>query len=137
MPTGYSQRTLVQKLGIKPGTRIVALGAPKSYAALIGNLPPGARLQSRLLPTADFIHRFASRRDELAADFARLAEVLTDNGCLWISWPKKTSGVATDLSENVIREIGLPLGLVDVKVCAVDDTWSALKFVRRVGKRAG
>jgi hypothetical protein len=77
-----------------------------------------------------------ARRQELAADFTRLAGSLTDDGCLWISWPKKSSGVATDLDENVVRDMGLPLGLVDVKVCAVDDTWSALKFVRRVERRA-
>ena len=104
---------------------------------MLGSLPPGATLHSRLRPTTHFIHRFASSRHELAADFTRLADALADDGCLWISWPKKTSGVATDLNENVIRDIGLPMGLVDVKVCAVDDTWSALKFVRRVEKRAG
>jgi len=133
---GYSQRTLSQKLGIKPGTRVVVLGAPKSYPSLLGSLPPGATLHSRLPRATQFIHRFVARRQELAADFTRLAGSLTDDGCLWISWPKKSSGVATDLDENVVRDMGLPLGLVDVKVCAVDDTWSALKFVRRVERRA-
>jgi hypothetical protein len=133
---GYSQRSLSEKLGIKPGTRVVALGAPRTYRSLLGNLPPGATLHSRLPSTTPFIHRFVSRRKELESDFARLARTLTDDGSLWISWPKKSSGVATDLDENIIRDIGLSLGLVDVKVCAVDDVWSGLKFVRRVENRS-
>lgn len=132
---GYSQRTLSEKLGIKPGTRLVALGAPSTYSALLGPLPRGTTLHSRLPPTTQFIHRFVHRQDELRADFPRLATALTDDGTLWISWPKKASGVATDLDENVIREIGLSQGLVDVKVCAVDEVWSGLKFVRRVENR--
>jgi hypothetical protein len=134
--SGYSQKPLVQKLGIKPGTRIVVLGAPSSYAALLGDLPPGARLLSRLPTRAGFIHRFVIRSEELRADFTRLARNLADDGILWISWPKKTSGVATDLNENLVRDLGLPLGLVDVKVCAIDEVWSGLKFVRRVENRA-
>jgi hypothetical protein len=77
-----------------------------------------------------------SRRKELESDFARLARTLTDDGSLWISWPKRSSGVTTDLDENIIRDIGLSLGLVDVKVCAVDDVWSGLKFVRRLENRS-
>jgi hypothetical protein len=134
--SGYSQKPLSQKLGIKPGTQVVALGAPRHYAALLGDLPPGARLQSRLSSTAHFIHRFVSQRRELEADFSRLARTLADDGTLWISWPKKTSGMATDLNENDVRDLGLPLGLVDVKVCAIDETWSGLKFVRRVENRS-
>jgi hypothetical protein len=134
--SGYSQKPLSQKLGIKPGMRVVALGAPGSYAALLGELPPGATLHSRLSRTSPFIHRFVSRRLELQADFGRLAHSLADDGALWISWPKKTSGVATDLNENLIRDLGLPLGLVDVKVCAIDEVWSGLKFVRRLENRS-
>jgi hypothetical protein len=133
---GYSQRTLTEKLGIKPGTRIVALGAPTTYPALLRPLPRGTTLHSRLPTTTRFIHRFAHRQDELRADFPRLATALTDDGTLWISWPKKASGVATDLNENVIRELGLSQGLVDVKVCAVDEVWAALKFVRRIANRS-
>jgi hypothetical protein len=134
--SGYSEKTLLQKLGIKPGMRIVALGAPGSYATLLGDLPPGTRIHSRLSSTSQFIHRFVSRREELQADFGRLARSLADDGALWISWPKKTSGIATDLNENLIRDMGLPLGLVDVKVCAIDEVWSGLKFVWRVENRS-
>ncbi len=132
---GYSKRTLVDKLGIKPGTRVVALGAPPPYASLLGTLPAGATLHSRLPAASGFIHRFVRHRADLVADFPRLAHALTDNGILWISWPKRTSGEDTDLSENVVREIGLKEGLVDVKVCAVDEVWSGLKFVRRIVNR--
>jgi hypothetical protein len=134
---GYSKRSLADKLGIKAGTRVVALQAPPTYAALLGPLPGGASLHSRLRASSGFIHRFARRRNELAADFPRLAQALTDQGTLWISWPKQGSGVDTDLDENIIREIGLAQGLVDVKVCAVDEVWSGLKFVRRLGNRVG
>jgi hypothetical protein len=134
---GYSQRSLTEKLGIKPGTQVVALGAPTAYASLLGRLPPGATLHSRLSSKTQFIHRFARRQDELRGDFATLAAALADDGTLWISWPKKASGVETDLDENVIREIGLAEGLVDIKVCAVDEVWSGLKFVRRVENRSG
>ena len=133
---GYSKRTLVEKLGIKPETRIVVLGAPATYPALLGTLPAGATLHSRLPSTAGFIHQFVRQRRDLTAGFPRLARALTDEGTLWISWPKRASGVETDLDENVVREIGLAEGLVDVKVCAVDDVWSGLKFVRRVVNRA-
>lgn len=133
---GYSTRTLADKLGIKPGIRVIALGAPSSYRALIDPLPRSATLQTRLSFNAAFIHRFVSSRKELAADFPQLAGALADQGALWISWPKTTSGVDTDLTENVVRDLGLPLGLVDVKVCAIDEIWSGLKFVRRVENRS-
>src|SRR5918992_1151252 len=134
--SGYSQKPLAQKLGIKPGMRIVAIGAPDYYPALLGDLPPGASLHSRLSRTSRFIHRFVSRRVELQADFRRLTRSLADDGTLWISWPKRSSGIATDLNENLLRDMGLPLGMVDVKVCAVDEVWSGLKFVRRVENRS-
>ncbi len=132
---GYSKRTLVEKLGIKPCTRVVALSAPPTYLSLLGALPAGASLHSRLPAASAFIHKFARTRDNLAPDFPRLARALTDSGILWISWPKRESGVETDLTENIVREIGLKEGLVDVKVCAVDEVWSGLKFVRRVVNR--
>jgi hypothetical protein len=132
---GYSKRTLVEKLGIKSGMRAVALGAPPTYGALLGPLPPGATLHSRLPSSATFIHQFAHRRSDLATALPRLARALEDAGALWISWPKQTSGVETDLNENVVRELGLGHGLVDVKVAAIDDVWSGLKFVRRLENR--
>jgi hypothetical protein len=123
---GYSARSLPDKLGIRPGTPIVALSAPRSYRLLLGELPQGATIRPRLSTGSPFIHCFVRQRKELAADFGRLARALSDEGMLWVSWPKKTSGVETDLTENVVREIGLSHGLVDVKVCAVDEVWSGL-----------
>ena len=128
---GYSSRTLSDKLGIKPGTAVILLGGPPDYAAMLGELPPGATIRTRLPAEARFIHQFVRRRTDLADAFPRAARVLADDGMLWISWPKKASKLPTDLTEDVVRAIGLPLGLVDVKVCAVNDTWSGLKFVRR------
>jgi hypothetical protein len=132
---GYSKRTLSEKLGVKPGARLVVLGGPRSYSALLGSLPSGATVSSHLSSNAPFIHRFARRQSELRSDFGRLARALADDGMLWFSWPKQSSGAETDLDENVVREIGLAEGLVDVKVCAVDELWSGLKFVRRMANR--
>jgi alkylation response protein AidB-like acyl-CoA dehydrogenase len=136
MTAGYSRRSLVQKLGIKEGTRVIALGAPPNYQSLLKPLPSGATVHARLPAACDFVHAFARRRTELAREFPRLAESLTDDGTLWISWPKRSGGMETDLNENLVRELGLAEGLVDVKVCAVDDAWSGLKFVRRLANRA-
>jgi hypothetical protein len=136
MTAGYSRRSLAEKLGIKPGTQVVALGAPATYPSLLGALPDGATLSSRLPASTSFIHRFARLRKDLAKDLPRLACSLADEGTLWISWPKQVSGVETDLNENVVRQLGLAQGLVDIKVCAVDDVWSGLKFVRRVVNRS-
>jgi hypothetical protein len=134
---GYSTRPLAEKLGIKPATRVVALSAPSTYASLLGPLPAGCSLRSRLPAVSTFIHKFARARRDLIAAFPRLSQALTDNGTLWISWPKRGAGVETDLTENIVRELGLKEGLVDVKVCAVDEVWSGLKFVRRVENRSG
>jgi hypothetical protein len=128
---GYSGRALAAKLGIRPGERVVALGAPRHYGDLLAPLPEGASVRARLGASERFIHRFATRRADLARALPRLAGALADDGMLWISWPKRASGVATDLTEDRIREVALPYGLVDVKVCAVDAVWSGLKLVRR------
>lgn len=136
-PAGYSGKPLALKLGIKPGVTIVTIGAPRGYRALLGTLPRGARIArggaGRGLHA--FVHCFTTKRQTLEAQLPRLERSLAPTGMLWISWPKGTSGVATDVTENVVREIGLATGLVDVKVCAVDATWSGLKFVRRVKDR--
>jgi len=117
----------------------MALGAPAHYPTLLGALPTGARLTARL-PSGGavlhFLHCFFTTRRALASRFSLLARRLASDGTLWISWPKRGSAVATDLTENVVREVGLTHGLVDVKVCAVDATWSALKFVRRLADRS-
>ena len=128
---GYSPRSLADKLGIKAGTPVILLAAPEGYQALLGELPAGADVRKRLANGAMFIHQFVLRRADLSTAFPRLARALADDGMVWISWPKKSSKMATDLTEDVVRGLGLPLGLVDVKVCAVDETWSGLKFVRR------
>ncbi|HEY8197967.1 MAG TPA: DUF3052 family protein [Gemmatimonadales bacterium] len=137
MAAGYSTRSLAQKLGIKPGTSIVMLNAPPAYSSLLGKLPDGATLHSRLGMTAAFIQWFVRNRNDLVGAFPRLAAALVDEGTLWVSWPKQASGVKIDLNENIIRDVGLSQGLVDVKVIAVDEVWSGLKFVRRVENRAG
>jgi hypothetical protein len=135
MTAGYSKRSLSDKLGIKPGTRIIALGAPADYGKLLGPLPEGTTISTRLGRASQFVHRFVTQRSELERAFPAIDANLADDGIAWISWPKKASGKATDLTEDVVRAIGLPLGLVDVKVCAVDEIWSGLKFVRRKEKR--
>jgi hypothetical protein len=128
---GYSSRSLAEKLGIGKDTTVVLIDGPPGYAALLGSVPPGAAITSRMPAAARFIHQFARRRADLETKLPRAARSLEDDGTLWISWPKKSSGVATDLTEDIVRAVGLPLGLVDVKVCAVDEIWSGLKFVRR------
>lgn len=131
---GYSGTPLHKKLGIKPGDRAWFSGAPSGYADALEQAgefevakKPGKDL--------DFLHFFTASRAELNREAPKLRESLKPNGMLWISWPKKSSGVATDLDENIVREIGLKAGLVDVKVCAVDETWSGLKFVYRLKDR--
>lgn len=125
---GYSHRTLAQKLGIKPGHRVAFLHAPRGYHRAMGTLPPGVRVvsQGREL---DLLQYFSAHRQALASVLPGLQSRLKPSGALWISWPKETSGVATDLSEMVIRHLALQHGLVDVKVIAVDATWSGLKLV--------
>jgi len=132
---GYSKRFLVDKLGIKEGYRVAIVGAPPHYATTLGTLPPGVKPGRRIHREKDFFHFFTVSRRELEQTFPALKSCLAQSGMLWISWPKGSSGVATDLNENVVREIGLRNGLVDVKVCAVDETWSGLKFVYRVKDR--
>jgi hypothetical protein len=131
---GYSGTPLVQKLGIKPHHRVALVAAPPDLA--LGALPVGAALQTNLRGGPfDVILFFAASRAPLVRQFAALAARLTPAGGLWIAWPKKASGVATDLSENIVRAIGLEAGLVDNKVCAVDETWSGLRFVIRLADR--
>src|SRR5512134_2602365 len=134
--SGYSGTPLPQKLGIKPGDRVVVLGAPWDYAAVVSPLPERVSVSTRLPARARFIHLFVRTAAELGRRLPALDRALEDDGMIWVSWPKKSSGLATDLSEDRIRRAVLPLGLVDVKVCAVDETWSGLKLVRRVGERA-
>lgn len=135
MTAGYSQRSLVEKLGIKPRTRIAILQAPRGYRAALGKLPPGVRIVTSLRGPCPVIQFFAKTRVELERKFAGLVRALEPAGALWVSWPKKASGVSTDLTEDVVRNVALAGGLVDVKVAAVDDVWSGLKLVRRLTDR--
>ena len=132
---GYSGKPLVEKLGIKPGARVAILNAPKGYERTLGKLPPRVKREARDASQLDFIQFFATEKKALDRQFGALERALAPAAQLWISWPKGSSGVPTDLTEDVIRAIGLAHGLVDVKVAAVDDVWSGLKFVRRLKDR--
>ena len=135
MAAGYSKKSLVEKLGIKDGFTISIVGAPRNYATTLGELPSGVKQRKKLEGPFDFLQFFCSKRSRLEDNFPTLKEALSPSGMLWVSWPKGSSGVPTDLTENVVREIGLRNGLVDVKVCAIDATWSGLKFVFRLKDR--
>ena len=134
---GYSGTPLPQKLGIKPGHRVALLDAPKDFAKTLGALPAGVAVESRLSGAGafDVIVWFTKSAAALEDAFDGLAKRLDPAGGLWISWPKKASGVATDITEDVVRRIALAKGLVDNKVCAVDETWSGLRLVVRVKDR--
>ena len=131
---GYSGTPLPKKLGIKAGFRVQLANAPAEVSAELREALTEC-LAVKQADALDFVMLFTKSRTELTREFPRMANLLSPAGMLWISWPKKSSGVATDLDENVIRQIGLDTGLVDVKVCAVTEVWSGLKFVRRVKDR--
>jgi hypothetical protein len=132
---GYSGTPLPKKLGIKPGARVCLVDAPAdALAELNAALAECENVRDGKTPL-DFAMVFTKSKAALAKDFKRISKLLAPAGMLWVSWPKKSSGVASDLDENIIREIGLDAGLVDVKVCAVTEVWSGLKFVRRVKDR--
>jgi len=131
---GYSGTPLVKKLGIKPGFNIAFVNAPSGYANEL-ELPANVIINSRAGKRLDFAQLFVKSEKELKAKFSEYAKRLNASGMLWVSWPKKSSGVATDVSEGTVRAIGLAAGLVDVKICAVDEVWSGLKFVFRLRDR--
>jgi hypothetical protein len=132
---GYSKTPLAQKLGVKPGTRLALEHAPPSFLGDLGPLADGVEFVRDGNESADLVVYFVKSQKELRDRFPAQAARIFPAGILWISWPKKSSGVASDLDENRIRDIGLRAGLVDVKVCAVDETWSGLKFVVRLKDR--
>lgn len=133
---GYSGTPLAKKLGIKEGSRIALVNAPKDFRSVLGDLPDNVEFVSRPTKSLDIFLFFVMSERVLARDFANLAEKLVTNGMIWIAWPKKSSGVTTDLTEQRVQRIGLDAGLVDVKICAIDETWSGLKFVYRLKDRA-
>ena len=132
---GYSGAPLPQKLGIRAGSRVALVRAPEGFEEVLDPLPEGVRLRTQARGAQDVVLFFATRLSELERRFSALARAVEPAGGLWIAWPKKTSFVATDLTENVVRDVGLANGLVDNKVCGVDDTWSGLRFVYRLRDR--
>ncbi len=132
---GYSGTPLVKKLGIKAGTSVYIKNAPVDYATLVPGIPADTVIAARLKKGLDFAHVFFKKRAELDAFLKKARASIAVDGCVWVSWPKKASGVTTDITEDVIRELALPLDFVDVKVCAVDETWSGLKLMIRKEKR--
>lgn len=128
---GYSGKSLAGKLGIKTGTRIVAIGAPAEYANWLGLLPDGVVFNEQADGSADLVHLFVTARAELERQLSELRAALRADAAVWVSWPKKSSKVPTDITEDTIRLVALPTGWVDIKVCAVTDIWSGLKLVVR------
>lgn len=134
---GYSGTPLVKKLGLKNGYRALALGAPEGYRAMLSPEPERVEWVDELSGHFDFIHFFTRSKNELESWLPRLDAALLADGMIWISWPKKASKVSTDVDDRLVRETALAQGLVDVKVCAVDATWSGLKLMVRRADRAG
>jgi hypothetical protein len=132
---GYSGTPLSTKLGIKPGHAIHAIDPPPGYRTLLAPLPDDVTFTPRFSNAVDVVHVFATTEKALAAALLRIRKQMRPDAVVWVSWPKKTAKVATDVTENVVRAIALPTGLVDVKVCAVNDVWSGLKLVVRKALR--
>ena len=133
---GYSATPLVRKLGFKPGMRVHYAAAPADFDALLGQLPDGVRVLARPAQGLDLAVLFVVSRAELERRIGGLHAKLHRDGMLWVAWPKRGSKAPTDMTEDVVRDVALPRGLVDVKVCAIDETWSGLKLVVRRGLRA-
>jgi hypothetical protein len=132
---GYSGTPLARKLGLKPGHRVALIGAPGTFADTLGELPPGVAVSSRVRGSFDVIVAFSVERAALERRLPALRSALDPAGGLWLAWPKRSSGVSTDLGDGVVRELGLAAGLVDNKVCAIDQVWSGLRFVYRLADR--
>ena len=132
---GYSSTPLPKKLGIKEGSRIAFVNAPKNFQEYLDLLPENVEIVTRLTKPLDLVLLFVQTEHALLRDFAKLSAKLATNGMIWIAWPKKSSQVTTDLSFERVQRIGLDAGLVDVKICAIDETWSGLKFVFRLRDR--
>ncbi len=128
---GYSSTPLFKKLGIKESTRVRVSGTPANYASLLGPLPQGALTSNRINKDINIWHYFSASAADLMRDLPIMMGKIRQDGAIWVSWPKKSSGVASSITEDTIRAVALPLGLVDIKVCAIDETWSGLKLVIR------
>lgn len=132
---GYSGTPLAAKLGIKTGMVVRVINPPGNYAALVDPLPEGVVISSKAAKELDLVHVFATLRSELLESLMTYQKKIKQNGIIWVSWPKKASGIPSEITEHTVREVALPLGLVDIKVCAVDETWSGLKLVIRKQNR--
>jgi hypothetical protein len=132
---GYSENPLAKKLGIKPGMIIRVVNAPGDYAALVDPLPEKVVISTKAEHELDLVHIFTKSRSELLASLKTFQRKIKQTGMIWVSWPKKSSGIPSELTDNTVREVALPLGLVDIKVCAVDEIWSGLKLVIRKENR--
>ena len=128
---GYSGKPLATKLGIKPDAEVYVAGAPDDYLKLVAPLPAGAKVITRLTAKTELVHIFTSSKAELAKALHTYRTKLDSSASVWVSWPKKSSKLPTDITEDTVREVALPLGFVDIKVCAVTDVWSGLKLVVR------
>jgi len=128
---GYSPRPLAAKLGIKPGHEVCPVGEPENYLELLAAIPEDVRFVTEASPNTHIIHFFSREKSELAAALEHYRHLIHPAAAVWVSWPKKASKVPTDITEDTIRELALPLGFVDIKVCAVDEVWSGLKLVIR------
>jgi len=134
---GYSGTPLPQKLGIKPSTIVVAMDPPENYRKLLTPVPSGVNFATRPVGNTQFVHLFVKERRALAEHLRQLRQKIAEDAVVWVSWPKKSSGVPTDITEDVIRAVALPLGFVDIKVCAVDEVWSGLKLmIRRENRKS-
>ena len=132
---GYSETTLLKKLGIKEGARVALVNAPQDFPQELGQLPKGAEFVSASHKKLDLIFIFVESRAQLVKRLARLRPKISQSGMIWVAWPKKSSGVETDLSFDAVQEAGLAVGIVDTKICAINDVWSGLKFVIRITDR--
>ena len=130
-PAGYSGTPLAKKLGIIDGVNVVIRNAPDGYAALLEPVPSGVSFGEKISQKTDVVHVFRSQKAELKKDLETLRRTVRNNCAVWVSWPKKASKMPTDITEDTIRELALPLGFVDIKVCAVSEVWSGLKLVIR------
>ena len=135
MMAGYSGTPLPRKLGLKENQRIAFINPPDNFEALVGPIPPTTLLLKKLTAPIDLAVLFVDQEKVLAKEFPKIAKKLSPNGMIWVAWPKKTSGVTTDLMFERVQRIGLEVGLVDVKICAIDEVWSGLKFVIRLEDR--
>lgn len=133
--TGYSGKPLGEKLGLRPGMSVAVVSAPDAYLEWLGPLPDETQISDVLQSSHDLVHVFVTDRSLLGSSIPLLKGSIVQNGSVWVSWPKKNSGVESDLDENVVRQIGLAAGMVDVKVAAVSHIWSGLKFVIRLKDR--